>query len=469
MNLTFGKIRKLAIPGIISVAAIISVITIYYALFFHPHNFAQCNCVVFRMDDIQDFWLNHGQVTPLDLFLSKNQSLTVGVIMNYTGNDSKVVGKVREGVQKGLFELALHGWNHVDYTKLNEKDQADTLLKANEKMQHLFGKPSEIFIPPYDLFNNATVNAMTRIGLRILSSDMSSENDFDHYRSVFSANGTKDHAEATLPTNHAEATLRTVYHLPTTSNFENESGNIWYKIPMEDILTEVDNSIKKYGYAVVTLHPQNFVVTDAKGKFTNMIDESQINDLSNLIDSILAKKIHITSFSKITGVEPSSPMITDIATNTQANKNCSTGWYITRYFTPVETEYSGPTKSILVDGKTRMLYSSFLDDVKIEGWGKTKQGDYVGYSDGTYYSSKYPQDSAGNPLQIGDIATDPPVIPKGTKVMIPTLPSPWNNKTYTATDVGPAIKGKHIDVYIGEGKIVKEQAKITGLGNTVCY
>ena len=413
------------------------------------------------MDDIQDFWLSRGQVTPLDLFLSKNQSLSLGLIMNYIGNDSKVIGKVREGVQKGLFELALHGWNHVDYAKLNEKNQTDSLIKANEKMQYLFGKTSEIFIPPYDSFNNSTVKAMTPVGLRILSSDMSNENNFNRYRSLFIAVGTTD---------HVEATRATVYHLPTTTNFEDEEGGIWFKIPIENILRDVDNSIKKYGYAVITLHPQNFVVADGSGKFTNMIDENEIKDLSRLIDSILAKNIRITSFSKVTGVDPRSSTFMHIAANTKANTNCSAGWYITRYFTPVETEYNGSTKSLLVDGIARNLYSSFLDDVKIEGWGKTKQGDYVGYSDGTFHSSKYPQDSAGNPLQVGDIATDPLVIPMGTKVKIPTLPSHWNNKIYNATDVGPAIKGKHIDVYIGEGKIVKEQTgNITGLGKTVCY
>jgi 3D (Asp-Asp-Asp) domain-containing protein len=459
--LTFGKIKKLAIPGIISISVTISIIIIYYVLFFYPHNITTCNCVVFRMDDIQDFWLTRGQVTPLDLFLSKNQSLSLGLIMNYIGNDSKVIGKVREGVQKGLFELALHGWNHVDYTKLNEKDQTDSLIKANQKMQLLFGKASEIFIPPYDTFNNVTVETMTSLGLRILSSDMSNENKFNQYRSLFAAIGT---------THHDEASRATIYHLPTTSNFKDEEGGIWFKIPIENILRDVVNSIKKYGYAVITLHPQNFVVADENGKFTNMIDENEIKDLSHLIDSILAKNIRIISFSKITGVDSSSSTFMHIAASTKANTNCSTGWYITRYFTPVETEYSGSTKSLLVDGITRNLYSSFLDDVKIEGWGKTKKGDYVGYSDGTYHSSKYPLDSAGNPLRIGDIATDPLLIPMGTMVKIPTLPSHWNNKIYTATDVGPAIKGKHIDVYIGEAKLVKEQTrKITGLGNMVCY
>jgi membrane-bound lytic murein transglycosylase len=56
------------------------------------------------------------------------------------------------------------------------------------------------------------------------------------------------------------------------------------------------------------------------------------------------------------------------------------------------------------------------------------------------------------------------------KVKIPTLPSPWNNKVFNATDTGPAIKGKHIDVYIGVGaEADKESYRITGNGNTVCY
>ena len=78
---------------------------------------------MFRFDDIQDSWLDDVQVAMLNLFISKNQSVTLGVIMNYVGNDSKIINKVREGDKKGLFELALHGWNHVDYTKLSEQEQ----------------------------------------------------------------------------------------------------------------------------------------------------------------------------------------------------------------------------------------------------------------------------------------------------------------------------------------------------------
>ena len=48
-----------------------------------------CDCVIFRMDDIQDFWIEQGQIAPMNLFISKNQSLSLGLIMHNIGNDSK--------------------------------------------------------------------------------------------------------------------------------------------------------------------------------------------------------------------------------------------------------------------------------------------------------------------------------------------------------------------------------------------
>src|SRR5205085_264247 len=82
---------------------------------------ASCRCIVFRMDDIQDYWLNSVQVAVMNLFLSKNQSLSLGLIMHIAGNDSTIVDKVNEGFHKGLFELDLHGWDHINYTQLNEQ------------------------------------------------------------------------------------------------------------------------------------------------------------------------------------------------------------------------------------------------------------------------------------------------------------------------------------------------------------
>jgi peptidoglycan/xylan/chitin deacetylase (PgdA/CDA1 family) len=258
------------------------------------NNNNSCKCVVFRMDDIQDYWLQAGALTPMDLFMSKNQSLSLGLIMNDIGNDSKVTGKVQEGVQKGLFELALHGWDHIDYTELSEEEQKDSLQKANEKMQKLFGTTSDIFMPPLFNFNNATLKSMNDLGLKILSSSASTEYDFNQNRSLFNLNEKNDDSNMN----------QEIYHLPATTFFKTYNATaVTAKNPIEKILSDVTQNIAKYGYSVILFHPQDFMKLDENGKFTNVVEEKEVQDLSRLIDSVLSKNISIASFSKIVGIE----------------------------------------------------------------------------------------------------------------------------------------------------------------------
>jgi 3D (Asp-Asp-Asp) domain-containing protein len=150
---------------------------------------------------------------------------------------------------------------------------------------------------------------------------------------------------------------------------------------------------------------------------------------------------------------------------------CSEGWYITGYFTPIETDYSGASETVFIDGVGSDTFNSaFLSDVRIEGWGKTRYGWYIGYYSSTWHKSNAPLDSADHPLVDGTIAVDPAVIGMGSSVKIPTLPSPWGSKIYTAQDVGGGIAGKHIDVYCGEGRVAEQETfRITGQNNQVCY
>lgn len=159
-----------------------------------------------------------------------------------------------------------------------------------------------------------------------------------------------------------------------------------------------------------------------------------------------------------------------------AQQKCTTGWYITGYFTPKEGDYNGSKQSIQVISPTsviqnRVFYSSFLHEVQIEGWGKTLEGDYIGLvtNDKQWHSASKPTGSADEPLLQHSVAVDPGKIKMGQKLTIPTLPGPWNTTLLTASDVGPDIKGKHIDVYTGEGKAAgKETRRITGYDNQVC-
>ncbi len=286
----------------------------YYAL--SDAKTTSCNCVVFRMDDLQDYWIRTAQITGMNLFLSKHIPLSLAIIMNGIGNDSLIVNKIREGSKapNALFELAIHGWNHVNYADLSEKEQVDTLKKANDKMLQLFGNKSNIFVTPYGPFNSDTIKAMKNVGIQILSSALVNEGRFDGNASISYANGFSGSIlrpqYASADTNSTSAKSMTishaqrpdiVYHLPATSLFyDDENGKPPIKTPIAQILLDTKNNIKKYGYSIIVFHPQDFVERDDKGNVIgNGVNLSDVNDLSYLIDSLVKERIHIVHFSTL--------------------------------------------------------------------------------------------------------------------------------------------------------------------------
>jgi len=150
-------------------------------------------------------------------------------------------------------------------------------------------------------------------------------------------------------------------------------------------------------------------------------------------------------------------------------QSCSHGWIITGYFTPNELDYSGEFVTIIINDLEREFRQDFVDDVNIEGWGKTLSGDYLGSFDNMFFISSDHLDSNGNVLMIGAVAVDPNKIEPNSNLTIPTLPEPWNEIIFLSSDVGDGINGKHIDVYVGEGLAAEQESfLITSQNNTVC-
>ena len=432
-----------------------------------------CECVVFRIDDLQDYWISDAQKSLMNLFLSKNQSVTLGLIMNAIGNDTELVDKIREGSSKGHFELALHGWDHIDYTNLTLRQQIDTLHRANEKMQSLFGNRSDIFIPPFNTFNNNTLKAMNDQNLKVLESSVSEESNFNQNQSIFNAY----QKDAFI-----ENSTKRIYHLPLIASYDEYVNGTLTKPPLSQVLGNIMEGIDKYGYAVITLHPQDFVNLNEDGELADTLNFTELHQLSMLIDSIKGKNISITSLSGI--VDLSNPYTQSTKSSEMARvagRNCSEGWHITGYFTPLENDYLMNNdskrerimaKDVITGGvQERLVLKSFLDDVLVEGWGKTLDGDYLGWNFDYHfwYTSKSPKDALDNNLSIGMVATDPEFIPLGSRIIIPTLPAPWDKIEFIASDIGPSIIGKHIDLFVGEGKYAKfEMYRITSENQKVC-
>jgi 3D (Asp-Asp-Asp) domain-containing protein len=154
---------------------------------------------------------------------------------------------------------------------------------------------------------------------------------------------------------------------------------------------------------------------------------------------------------------------------TSLQSGCSDNWRVTGYYTPVEDDYQGGKQKIKVRNTGMVsIKKTFLRHVKLEGWGKTSNGWYLGYYDGAWHKSTYPLNSKGQALQKGMVAVDSSMVPLYSRIRIPGLDLVLGQQIFTASDVGTAVRDKHVDIYTGEGAQAKKLAyDITG-PNTVC-
>lgn len=157
---------------------------------------------------------------------------------------------------------------------------------------------------------------------------------------------------------------------------------------------------------------------------------------------------------------------------TAADKvSCSGNWKVTGYFTPLEIDYPRTsTRQIKIRKHGYHRFStSFLKAVRMEGWGRTNAGWYLGYYSRNWHKSSHPLNAMGTALRWGAIATDQRVLGKGSRVVIPTLPASVKKQVFRANDVGSAINGKHVDIYTGEGRKAEDLTyQLTGTGHLVC-
>lgn len=188
------------------------------------------------------------------------------------------------------------------------------------------------------------------------------------------------------------------------------------------------------------------------------------------------------------------------------------GWKVTGYYTPLEGDYDEKVlKTVKIEeGGQRTFRAQFLKDVETgncvrrsissrfkhsrRGLGKNSarrlcwilwwhlapkvrhQTLFLLCISGMLNenNSKNPLDANGGDLNLHSVAVDPKLIPFGTKLSIPTLPGSLCDRIFEAVDIGAVqgegagVKGKHIDVYCGEGKAAQELTyKITGKNHTV--
>jgi peptidoglycan/xylan/chitin deacetylase (PgdA/CDA1 family) len=258
-----------------------------------------CKCVIFRLDDVSDYYLKKVIMEVIKVFEEKNASLTIGLVGNYFGQDKALTSFIINRIQDSNTELTIanHGWNHEDFRRFNINDQSKLIARTNEKIYDILGVIPSTFIAPFDVFNNDTLRALKENGIKYISS-------FIHYD----------------PGPYGIVKDGVPYHFPSTATTSNNNDTFWWGVNHTDTFKQIKNSIIQHGFAVVEMHPYEFSnkqhytskpfdVNDNKSKFSYIdnvknwdgadINPTQIKELKLLIDEVHTKSYKIVSMENL--------------------------------------------------------------------------------------------------------------------------------------------------------------------------
>ena len=251
-----------------------------------------CECVTFRMDDIQDFFLNDVQMAVMDTFLDNNASLTLGIIGAHFGEDDALVKYISDnlqvnanttGSQPAILQIANHGWEHEDFTEYNMSNQSSLIKRANERISFILGVTPVVFIPPFNMVNNDTFSSL-----------------IENRVSYVSANVTTDPPSIYSEKSYQNKTSDSLYHFPSSGNTGDLSTNndYWEGREHQQVLSDIELSLNNYGFAVVTLHPMEYSQREALD-YSNSVDLHQLSELKKLINGIRELGLKIVTIPEI--------------------------------------------------------------------------------------------------------------------------------------------------------------------------
>jgi len=240
-----------------------------------------CNCVAFRLDNVQDFWLNDVQIAVIDVFVQYDAGVTIGIVGNSFGDDTKLVSNIEKALagNSKLIEIANNGWNVEDFTILTMEEQSTLIRQANDNITNVLGVTPTVFIPPFENFDAATILAL-------------GDNNISHISSSI----VKDPPPYSLSDSET-------YHFPrgpTTGKYVPGIG-LFEVVQYQETLADIQETIDSHGFAVVTTHPQEFSVIQ-NGIHINQVDQTQLRELGELIKKIRALGFEIVPIGKINDV-----------------------------------------------------------------------------------------------------------------------------------------------------------------------
>jgi peptidoglycan/xylan/chitin deacetylase (PgdA/CDA1 family) len=231
-----------------------------------------CNCVAFRLDNVQDYWLDNVQIKVIDSFDSKNAGITIGTIGKAFGNDSKLVSYLKSKIQTSDMDMAINGWSFEDFTTFNRDQQSQLLQESQTKISSLLGTSPSVFIPPYGRTNDDTFYAMT-------------------YNNIDTISGS---SALKIPSDLAEK----IHSYPANIFSGVLAQNTNQSMLNGKIISSIKDNIQNSGYAIVTISFQDYAKSNGTVKI-NTPDTEKIQNLQSLIDNIRDSGYRIVTISQM--------------------------------------------------------------------------------------------------------------------------------------------------------------------------
>ncbi|MBM4038043.1 MAG: DUF2334 domain-containing protein [Planctomycetes bacterium] len=148
--------------------------------------------IVFRYDDyaasLGDSTMEANERAFLDAFAEQGVPLTVGVVPRIEGkrllaDDPERLRALRDAVATGQVGPALHGLTHEALARQGTADsefaglppaaQLERLREGKRLLEDWLGTPVAAFIPPWNTYDEATVDALTEAGFQVLCAALS--------------------------------------------------------------------------------------------------------------------------------------------------------------------------------------------------------------------------------------------------------------------------------------------------------
>ena len=220
--------------------------------------------IILRMDDVQDSFMDDSQIQIINLIIDNNYALTVGVIPDRIGKDPKITDFVKKFENNPNFEIAQHGFDHSfeEFQNIDYSTAYFKIKQGQEKIAQLFGKNPITFIPPYNRYNQNTVQAAKDLNFEIISAI----NEFKKNELLLIGENT-----------------------PNIDYIDD--SNIPVLIPSQEIIRQCNNSLNYSNVCVFYFHPQDY---STNGK----IDPEKLRNLQDILEGMNELDAEFMTFSQ---------------------------------------------------------------------------------------------------------------------------------------------------------------------------